>query len=78
LAVKDKWKETCNTVRKYEVRENVNLKVNEVPVGPQIDLEKNVYLPGDLTITQYELFNHVNKSADRQDFVRMIDKYWVD
>ena len=78
LAVKDKWKETCNTVRKYEVRENVNLKVNEGPVGPQIDLEKNVYLPGDLTITQYELFNHVNKSADRQDFVRMIDKYWVD
>ena len=78
LAVKDEWKETCNKIRKYEVRENGKLRVNEGPVGPQIDLEKNVYLPGDLTITQYELFNHVNKSADRQDFVRMIDEYWVD
>lgn len=78
LAVKEKWKPTCNVVREYEVREGFNLRVNEGPTGPQIDLENNVYLPGDPKITQYELFNHVNKSADRQDFVRMIDKYWVD
>ena len=78
LAVKEKWKPTCNVVREYEVREGFNLRVNEGPTGPQIDLENNVYLPGDPKITQYELFNHVNKSADRQDCVRMIDKYWVD
>lgn len=78
LAVKEEWKPTCNTIREFEVNNGVELNVNAGPVGPQIDLDADVYLPGDTTITQYELFANLGKDIDRQDYVHIVDEYWVD
>ena len=78
MAVKEEWKPTCNKIREYEVNEGIELNVNAGPVGPQIDLGADVYLPGDTTITQYELFANLGKDIDRQDYVHIVDEYWVD
>ena len=43
-----------------------------------IDLGADVYLPGDTNITQYELFVNLGKDIDRQDYVHIVDEYWVD
>ncbi len=46
LAVKVAWKQDCSKVVTYRVKKNVTLPVKTGPVGPQIDLVANKYLPG--------------------------------
>jgi hypothetical protein len=78
LAVKSDWKTTCNVIREFEVNKGISLNVLEGQVGPQIDLKINKYLPGDMTITQYNLFSKLESGSNRSDYVHIIDEYWVD
>jgi RHS repeat-associated protein len=78
LAVKSNWKSTCNVIREFEVNDGVSLNVLEGPVGPQIDLPIDSYLPGDMTITQYDLFSGLDRGINRGDYVHIVDEFWVD
>ena len=63
---------------RFEVNSGIELNVNAGPVGPQIDLGADLYLPGDTTITQYDLFSNLGSGIKREDYVHIIDEYWVD
>ena len=78
LAVKYDWKTSCNVIREFEVNSGIELNVNAGPVGPQIDLGADLYLPGDTTMTQYDLFSNLGSGIKREDYVHIIDEYWVD
>ena len=78
LAVKYDWKTSCNVIREFEVNSGIELNVNAGPVGPQIDLGADLYLPGDTTITQYDLFSNLGSGIKREDYVHIVDEYWVD
>ncbi|MCI7041094.1 MAG: pre-toxin TG domain-containing protein, partial [Lachnospiraceae bacterium] len=78
LAVKYDWKTSCNIIREFEVNSGIELNVNAGPVGPQIDLEADIYLPGDTAITQYDLFSNLESGIKREDYVHIVDEYWVD
>ena len=78
LAVKYDWKTSCNVIREFEVNSGIELNVNAGPVGSQIDLGADLYLPGDTTITQYDLFSNLGSGIKREDYVHIIDEYWVD
>lgn len=67
-----------NVIREFEVNSGTELNVNAGPVGPQIDLRADLYLPGDTTITQYDLFSNLGSGIKREDYVHIIDEYWVD
>ena len=78
LAVKYDWKTSCNVIREFEVNSGIELNVNAGPVGPQIDLGADLYLPGDTTMTQYDLFSNLGSEIKREDYVHIVDEYWVD
>lgn len=78
LAVKYDWKTSCNVIREFEVNSGIELNVNAGPVGPQIDLGADLYLPDDTTITQYDLFSNLGSGIKREDYVHIVDEYWVD
>jgi hypothetical protein len=78
LAVKSNWKNTCNVIREFEVNEGVSLSIFQGPVGPQIDLNIDKYLPGDMNVTQYNLFSKLGNGKNRSDYVHIVDEYWVD
>lgn len=78
LAVKSDWKNSCNVIREFEVNNGVELNVNAGPVGPQVDLKADIYLPGDTSVTQYELFSNLKSDINREDYVHIVDEYWVD
>ena len=46
LAVKYNWKADIDRVVQYRVKEGSEIPANVGPIGPQIDLEINRYLPG--------------------------------
>ncbi|MGP1434827.1 MAG: hypothetical protein ACTTKP_11175, partial [Catonella sp.] len=78
LAVKSDWKKTCNVIREFEVNDGISLNVLEGPVGPQVDLTIDSYLPGDMTITQYDLFSGLDHGINREDYIHIVDEFWVD
>lgn len=78
LAVKYDWKTSCNVIREFEVNSGIELNVNAGPVGSQINLGTDLYLPGDTTITQYDLFSNLGSGIKREDYVHIVDEYWVD
>lgn len=45
MAIKSNWKLDCGQVATYRVKAGVELEVIEGPVGPQIDLNADKYLP---------------------------------
>lgn len=61
LAVKSDWKSDCSKVVTYRVKEGVEIPVIEGPVGPQIDLSANKYLPGGGSQIQILLDRNANK-----------------
>ena len=61
LAVKSDWKVDCSKVVTYRVKQGVELPVLEGPVGPQIDINADKYLPGGGTQIQMLLDRNVNK-----------------
>ena len=61
LAVKSDWKVDCSKVVTYRVKQGVKLPVFEGPVGPQIDINADKYLPGGGSQIQMLLDRSVNK-----------------
>ncbi|MCL2145010.1 MAG: hemagglutinin repeat-containing protein [Endomicrobia bacterium] len=55
LALKVAWKPEPATVVTYRPKENVILEALYGPIGSQIDLPANKFLPGNPNMTQYEL-----------------------
>ncbi|MFD0048209.1 ribonuclease YeeF family protein [Actinomycetes bacterium NPDC127524] len=55
LAIKSDWKEDFGKVVTYRVKQGVELPVLKGPVGPQIDLAADKYLPGGGTQLQIML-----------------------
>ena len=41
------------------------------PIGPQIDLGVDMYLPGNSSLTQYDLFNGLGR-INRTDFIEVV------
>lgn len=70
--------EEHKSAQEKEVREGIELNVFSGPVGPQIDLTKDVYLPGDLFITQYNLFGNLEHGVNRASVIVKIDEFWVE
>lgn len=46
------------------------MNVRQGPIGPQIDLEANKYLPGNSNLTQYELFKGL--TGNRMDYIEFV------
>ena len=68
LAIKSNWKEDFGKVVTYRVKQGVELPVLEGPVGPQIDLNANKYLPGGGTQIQLML----DWKEDKMNYLEVI------
>ncbi|WP_339158197.1 hypothetical protein MKX50_01360 [Paenibacillus sp. FSL W8-0186] len=68
LAVKSDWKVDCSKVVTYKVKEGVELPVIKGPVGPQIDLNADKYLPGGSNQIQMLL----PRGTDKMDYLEVV------
>lgn len=68
LAVKSDWKADCSKVVTYKVKEGVELPVVKGPVGPQIDLNADKYLPGGSI--QIEML--LDRSINKMDYLEVV------
>jgi len=68
LAIKSNWKEDFGKVVTYRVKQGVELPVLEGPVGPQIDLNADKYLPGGGTQIQIML----DWKEDKMNYLEVI------
>lgn len=71
MAIKLGWKDDCGKVVTYRVKQGVELKVPSGPIGPQIDLGADKYLPGNKSLTQLDLFNGLGK-VNRNDYIEAV------
>lgn len=53
------------------VKDGVELICPAGPIGPQIDLGVDMYLPGNSSLTQYDLFNGLGRK-NRTDFIEVV------
>jgi hypothetical protein len=76
LAIKEAWKSSDKDLFyvQYQVKEGISLDLFRGPIGPQIDLKANRFLPGNLDWTQYELpFNRLNiQGVDRLKYIEEV------
>lgn len=68
LAVKSDWKSDCSKVVTYRVKEGMEIPVIKGPVGPQIDLNADKYLPGGGSQIQMLL----DRSANKMDYLEVV------
>ena len=68
LAIKSDWKQDFGKVVTYRVKDNVEIPVLEGPVGPQIDLAANKYLPGGGS--QIQLL--IPRNIDKMEYLEVI------
>ncbi len=73
MAIKSNWKDDCGKVVTYKVKDGVELKTLSGPIGPQIDLDADKYLPGDMNVTQLDLFNGLGR-VNRLDYIEAIEE----
>ncbi|MFL0252918.1 hypothetical protein ACJDT4_21150 [Clostridium neuense] len=71
MGVKSNWKTNLGKVVRCEVNDGVTLNAFSGPIGPQVDLAADTYLPGDLSLTQLDLFNGMGK-IERTDYIHAI------
>ena len=71
--MKSNWKPDIDRVVQYQVKKGVELPAQIGPIGPQIDLEADRYLPGGAN--QIELLAPRNK---RIDYLEIIGKRYFD
>ncbi|WP_010245439.1 transglutaminase domain-containing protein [Acetivibrio cellulolyticus] len=68
LAVKSNWKTDCGKVVEYRVKDGVEIPVATGPVGPQIDLNADKYLPGGGNQIQLLL----DRGVDKMDYIEVV------
>ncbi|CBK73068.1 hypothetical protein CIY_00780 [Butyrivibrio fibrisolvens 16/4] len=71
MAIKYGWKDDCGKVATYRVKDGVELTCSSGPIGPQIDLTANKYLPGNMGLTQYDLFSGLGK-INRNAYIELV------
>ncbi|MEE3471491.1 MAG: DUF6531 domain-containing protein [Butyrivibrio hungatei] len=71
MAIKDDWKKDCGKVAKFRVKKGVELYCPSGPIGPQVDTKTDTYLPGNTSLTQYDLFNGMG-TIDRNDYIEYV------
>ena len=71
MAIKYAWKNDCGKVVTYKVKDGVELICPKGPIGPQIDLGADIYLPGNSSLTQYYLFNGLGR-INRNDYIEVV------
>ena len=71
MAIKYGWKDDCGKVATYRVKEGVEITCPAGPIGPQIDLGVDQYLPGNSSLTQYDLFNGLGR-INRNDYIEVV------
>lgn len=71
MAIKYGWKDDCGKVATYRVKEGVEITCPAGPIGPQIDLGVDQYLPGNISLTQYDLFNGLGR-INRNDYIEVV------
>jgi len=68
LAVKSNWKKDCGKVVEYRVKKGMELPVQSGPVGPQIDLNADKFLPGGGT----QIFIDLPEGANIMDYIEVV------
>ena len=71
MAIKYGWKKDCGLVAEYRIKPGIKLDVHAGPIGPQVDLGADKYLPGNLELTQYDLFHNFN-AVNRLDYIEYV------
>ncbi len=71
MAIKYGWKDDCGKVATYRVKEGVEITCPAGPIGPQIDLGVDQYLPGNSSLTQYDLFSGLGR-INRNDYIEVV------
>ena len=71
MAIKLDWKDDCGKIATYRVKSGKELNVPSGPIGPQIDLKADKYLPGNTGITQLDLFNGLGR-INRTDYIEAV------
>ncbi|ULT57361.1 hypothetical protein L1999_01740 [Neobacillus drentensis] len=66
LAVKSDWKADCSVVVEYRVKKE--LPVQTGPVGPQIDVNADKYLPGGAS----QIFIKLDRSVNMMDYLEIV------
>lgn len=73
MAIKLDWKDDCGKIATYRVKSGKELNVPSGPIGPQIDLKADKYLPGNTGITQLDLFNGLGR-INRTDYIEAVPR----
>ena len=73
LAVKSNWKPDIDRVVQYRVKDGVELPAQVGPIGPQLDVEANRYLPGGPN--QIEL---LVPKEERMNYLEIVGKRYID
>lgn len=71
MAIKYGWKDDCGKIAIYRVKEGSELNALSEPIGPQIDLGVDKYLPGNMSLTQLDLFNGLGE-INRNDYIEVV------
>jgi len=71
MAIKSNWKMDCGKVATYKVKQGIKLNVPSGPIGAQIDLKADKYLPGNNSVTQLDLFNRIG-NIDRNNYIEYV------
>ena len=74
LAVKSNWKSDIDRVVQYRVKEGIELPAHVGPIGPQIDLEADRYLPGGPN--QIELL--LDRAINKMEYLELIGQRPID
>ena len=74
LAVKSNWKDKIDRVNQYRVKNGVELPAQVGPIGPQIDLGTDRYLPGGPN--QIELL--LDRAINKMEYLELIGQRPID
>jgi len=72
MGIKSNWKVDCEKTVIYKIKPGMELHCPSGPIGPQIDLDIDRYLPGDMSLTQLDLFKGLGK-IERLDYIEPIE-----
>lgn len=73
LAIKEEWKSPPFAQVTFKVKDGVELHALKGPIGPQIELSAGKVYPGDMSLTQYDLFElYKDMNIKRTDFLERI------
>lgn len=73
LAVKSDWKADCSKVIEYRVKGGVEIPVQIGPVGAQIDINIDKYLPGGAN----QIFINLGRGVNMMDYLEVVSIRYI-